>query len=151
MTPPCATWKVWLGAEVEGRAERGTRTIFIRELPAGLLSDPESKDWTWLLQHGRRIWFCHEFTNWLAIRAIWRQLSPKGLTEIALEVLPKNYTAVPADLRAVARLYLKVVLPEPLKAGDHICVGPAFHDEAFQVGTGVTVSPQDYLQDRKVI
>ncbi len=147
LKPPCADWSIWVGGEVEGSSDLGATTLFIRALN----STPEefeqlSKDLVpRLTKKGTitRVWFCKEFQNWPLIRVI-----AKHFKTVCLEVTPKGYDNLPRDFKTDYTIYLKV--PFMLKKGDHICVGAAFQDEAFQIGTGNRVSPEQYLNDVKV-
>lgn len=148
--PPCSTWKVWLGAEIEGSHDIGEKTLFIRELPK---DTKLSSDLSFMKKAGaQRVWFCKELlvwaantTNWPIIRKIM-DLFPK----VCLETVPAFHTCIPKDIRDKARVYLKIDNVE-LKPGDQICVGPAFSDEAFESGKGVKVNPSAYLNDRKLL
>lgn len=145
--PPCATWSVWIGSEIEGTASRGVRTLFIRSL-ARFSSVSATDDWAFIRTQSKcsRVWFCKEFTQWSILRVI-----AKHFDEVCVEVEPQRLLCIPRNIRKMARLYLKVTLPEELKAGDHVCVGLPFADEAFEIGKGVKVNPSDYLKDVKIV
>jgi hypothetical protein len=142
--PPCANWSLWKGPEVEGTNGLGVSTLFIRSL-AKFNVGPED-DLSFLSHKSlcSRVWFCKEFTDWEMIRAI-----SKFFDQVCIEVLPKNFDAVPKDIRESATIYLKV--STPLKNGDFVCVGPAFSDEAFEIGTGAKVNPEKYLGDTQIV
>ncbi len=74
----------------------------------------------------------------------------KYFDSVCVEVEPKAALGIPADIRRTARIYYKVVLVEPPKNGDMVCIGLPFHDEAFEIGKGVKVKPEDYRRDLKV-
>lgn len=154
--PPCAEWRIWKGPEVEGTRSVGVSTLFIRSLQDFSGATP-TVDWSFLKKSGcERVWFCKEFYRseptddqgnfiaWGLVRAIGKHFS-----EICLEVEPKDYCSIPKDIKASATIYLKVLDVE-LKKGDFICVGPAFADEAFQIGTGAKVTPEVYLNDVRI-
>lgn len=145
--PPCADWGIWLGPEVEGTSEIGEQTLFIRKLSctAEEFRAQQSDLVPSLTRRGvvRRVWFCKEFTSWPLIRLI----APHFKT-VCLEVSAKGYDNLPRDFRTSYTIYLK--LPFMLKKGDHVCVGADYQDEAFCIGTGAIVSPESYLNDKKV-
>jgi hypothetical protein len=147
MRPPCANWKVWIGQEIEGHLNLGEKTLFIREVPDALSSLPKET----LTRNGtiKRVWFCREFITrsaekWKTFRKIAQHFET-----VCIEITLNDYEAIPRDLRDKAFLYLKI--PLPLKKGDHVCVGPAFQDESFMVGKGNKISPEQYLNDIKVL
>lgn len=145
--PDCSKWHVWKGPEIEGHSSKGVQTLFIRSLEKFPRIAP-TDDLSFLRTNSKcsRVWFCKEFKNWAMIKAIG-----KHFDEVCIEVEPKCLLAIPLKLRETCRIYLKVILPAPLKAGDHVCVGLPFADEAFEIGTGATVKPEDYQKDIKII
>jgi hypothetical protein len=154
--PPCSEWKIWKGPEIEGTEGVGIATLFIRSLSDFEGLTPESDFSLFAQKSGcKRVWFCKEFylseptdTNgkfiaWKLIEAIGQHFE-----EMCLEVEPQSIQCVPKSIRAKARIYVKVNVE--LKPGDFICVGPAFNDESFKIGTGAKVTPEQYLQDIKI-
>ena len=142
--PPCSEWNIWKGPEVEGTKSKGVQTLFIRSL-AQFSAISADADFGFFRSKSKcsRVWFCKEFTDWKKVKAI-----AKHFDEVCIEVEPKCYDSIPASLRKKARIYLKV--DTQLKAGDFICVGPAFSDESFEIGTGATVKPDDYAKDTRI-
>lgn len=143
--PACSKWKLWLGDEIEGTVERGVKTLFIRELPPKL---QPTDDLSILKSKATRVWFCKEFTNWPLMFAIAELF---GYENCCIEVEPKHLAAVPLKIRQGMRIYLKVTLFYQLKPGDQICVGKRFADEAFEVGKGHKVSPEQYAADVRIL
>jgi hypothetical protein len=155
--PPCSDWSVWKGPEIEGTKGVGVATLFIRSLASFKIES--GKDWQWIRTKSNcpRVWFCKEFFTksikgpngeflaWDFIRAIG-----KHFDEVCLEVEPQHLPGVPRDIKKMARLYLKINV-EQLKSGDFVCVGPTFSDEAFEIGTGARVKPEEYLNDKKIV
>ena len=145
--PPCATWQIWYGKEIEGSTDIGATTLFMRKL------DCTVDDWNRLesdmaprlTRQGTvsRIWFCKEFTNWRLMVAIG-----KHFEKVCVEVAHKSYDHLPRGIKMNYQIYIK--LPLMLKPGDHVCVGAPFNDEAFEIGKGVRVKPEQYLSDEKV-
>ena len=142
MLPPCANWNCWRGPEVEGTEGLGLPTLFIRRLPgvARHLTD----DQLTLNGSHKRVWFCKEFTDWKLLRRI-----AKLFESVGVEATPQSYENIPKDIRDKHTIYLKVDVR--LKRGDHVCIGPAFHDEIFVTGKGVSMDPQEYLKDIKIL
>jgi len=144
--PPCSSWHIWKGPEIEGYAAKGVSTLFIRSLEKYPRIKP-TDDLSFLRKVSKcsRVWFCKEFTNWALIKAI-----KVHFDEACLEVEPKCLLSIPEKLRKECRIYLKVSLPVPLKEGDHVCTGLPFADEAFEIGKGAKVAPNEYLKDVKI-
>lgn len=140
--PPCAKWKAWLGNEIEGQTHYKELTLFVR---AG--------DVLTLLDHHtgvNRVWLCKEFLFShceASLTILCRKLRLRGVT-VAVEV-PLSQFREYGYLRPFVNYYIKVEL-NALLPGDHICVGPAFSDEAFLIGTGVKVAPEQYLDDVEI-
>lgn len=147
MTPECSKWSIWIGKEVEGSSDIGVETLFIRSLSTTVDEFERQADALIpaMTRRGEitRVWFCKEFTDWKLLRAI-----AKHFKTVCMEVSIKQYGNLPRDFQTDFTIYLKVNLL--MKAGDHICVGPPFQDEAFKIGTGVKVTPQQYSNDRKI-
>jgi hypothetical protein len=147
MQPECSQWALWTGKEIEGDKDLGTETLFIRKL------DTTAEDFRKagqtlvdsMTRKGaiKRVWFTKEFKNWALLREI-----AKHFQTVCLEVSYKEYDHLPQDFKARFTLYVK--FPVMMKAGDFICVGPAFQDEAFRIGTGNKVSPEAYVHDKKI-
>lgn len=146
MKPPCANWSVWVGPEVEGSSGLGERTLFIRQLPAewALTIDSDLKQLR-KRSNSTRVWFCKEFLNWPMLEAIAAHYEPGN---VCIEVEPNCFESLPRRFRQNYRIYVKLDLP--LKPGDHVCVGPAFSDESFEMGHGSKVLPEQYLKDIKI-
>lgn len=146
MIPPCAKWDLWIGGEVEGTADIGVKTLFVRSLPQECATSSPETLRDVLTQRGtiRRVWFCKEFTDWKLMMRVAR-LFPSVCVEATME----TYHTLPGKAREDFSIYLKV--PLRLKSSDHICVGPAFCDESFRVGTGAKVHPEAYLSDVKIL
>lgn len=144
--PPCATWNIWKGPEIEGTDSIGVQTLFIRSLSA-FPGVSAASDLSFLRKSSKcsRVWFCKEFKDWPLLEAI-----AKHFDEVCVEVEPKCYVSVPKRIKKRVKIYLKVVLPEPLKEGDFICVGEPFRDEAFKFGAGASVCMEQYLKDIKI-
>lgn len=136
-TPDCAEWNLWLGPEVEGTIGIGVPTLFVRKAT-------RDEVFAAARQHGiGRVWFCKEWADWETIV----QVLSSG-RKVCLEVTPETIRLVPVFVMKEACVYLKV--DTELKDGDHVCVGPAFADEAFRIGTGAKVEPVDYAGDRRL-
>ena len=150
--PPCASWKLWHGAEVEGTIQLGEHTLFVREASAEkirevcILAEASGKPY-------QRIWFCKEYIAnsspahiTIQCAALTEQFKVKLAFEIRIDHLPLFQSVV----RRWGTIYVKI--PElELQAGDHVCVGPAFADEAFCIGTGIRVTPLDYAKDENLL
>lgn len=139
--PPCSEWNLWLGEEIEGHSQLGTVTLFVRKIPPGItlkyFEDTAEQGIT-------RIWFCKEFTDWENLIAIAEKFSHR-----CLEVTPETLPLIPVAVRQWVRFYLKI--PAQLWPGDHVCVGPAFADEAFEIGKGKKVTPSEYEKDKFIL
>lgn len=150
--PPCATWNVWIGNEIEGVEDIGVRTLFIRRLPAVL--GKTAAQLSFMTKQANRLWLCKEFLCWCSSTAgAW--VSCRELLSLfekrCLEVTPTTIAAIPNDVLKMCRVYVKVsIAEERLKPGDVICVGPAFYDESFTFGTGKKVAMVDYTKDIKI-
>lgn len=155
--PPCADWDIWVGPEIEGTADLGERTVFIRRLPIKTID--KKTDLSFIRRKGSRLWLCKEFLHdcmitetlgWAAVRKLASMFDP---LKVCLEVLPDTLESVPINLRRKHRLYLKVILPETggLKDVDFVCVGPAYADRSFPFSSGVSVTPDQYLGDTKIL
>lgn len=132
LTPPCYTWGIWEGYEIEGNVDIGVKTLFIRKC---------SKDD--ILQYCKlytRVWFCEEFKNWELIR-----LSKTLCSNINLAVYYEDVKDVPVDIFNICRMYVKFNLQ--LKQGDQLGVGENFNQEFFSIGTGIKIDKQIYFQD----
>jgi hypothetical protein len=147
--PPCASWKIWKGNEVEGTKEIGEPTLFIRSLEGFVAT--EDSDFSFLAEKSkcRRVWFCSDFIckdfdKWKIVSSI-----AKHFLSICLEVEPKNLESVPLEFRKKFTIYLKV--NAILKKGDVVCVGQPFNDESWEVGTGKKVNPKDYERDTRIV
>lgn len=138
--PACSKWGVWVGVEIEGSDALGEPTVFIRRLPPALYN--KGADLSVLTHNGKysRVWVCKEFEEWDMVRAFF-----KVFKKVVLEVSARTYGNLPRDIIQRAQLYYK--LPVRLKPGDVVCVGPAFEDESFVVGTGKKVTPDQYGKD----
>lgn len=145
-TPPCAKWDTWTGPEIEGSKYLGVKTLFIRRShlkPKSLVSAIRAASF-------RRIWFCKEF--------LWNR--PKTEQTKIFGALSSDYdlafelTFWMKDMaeyyRKYGTVYFKLETYGLIKPGDFLCVGPAFKDEAFLIGTGNKVAPTEYLSDRKI-
>lgn len=145
--PPCAQWSVWIGKEIEGTSCIGQETLFVRALKGVTALNAGALKST-LTRNGRieRVWFCKEFSDWDTLRAI-----AKMFKHVCIEATPKTYETLPSEFRTESkyRIYLKVSMS--LKPGDFICVGPAFSDESFEVGTGTKVNPSQYNNDTRIL
>lgn len=139
--PPCSQWKVWLGPEIEGTKALGERTLFIRDLCAYSVTEWSRKQPT-----VSRVWFC----------AALAHFEPEVVIEatsvfktVCAEVFAGE--SVPPQFRELGvQIYWKLDI-HGLTKGDHLCVGPAYNDEAFLIGAGVKVNPEQYLQDVKIL
>ena len=139
--PPCAFWKIWTGGEVEGNFELGHETLFIRELE----NWEELESILVLKNHLSRIWFCKEFKDWSIVLRLHQTFPAKSIN---LEVEAGRLDEIPSSVLALVKVYLKV--SDALRDWDFVCVGPAFSDEAFCIGSGDKVSPVQYLHDKKI-
>lgn len=147
MIPECSKWQIWIGKEIEGTTALGEETLFIRVLDisaSDAKKNPNLRDM--LTKKGRikRVWFCAEYHNWPLLREI-----TKFFTTTCLEVTPASLGCIPKDVVDTCIVYFK--LNVRLKVGDHICVGPPYQDEAFQIGQGQKVTPEQYAQDIKIV
>lgn len=141
--PPCANWNIWLGPEVEGQDNEalGKKTLFVRQ------GDP----YPYVTKTGSRfnpsivrIWFCKEFKDMVVVQDL------ANFFPVTLEVSLSTWYLLKKSVMENERITLFFKLPISLRQGDHICVGPAFSDESFKIGTGSKVSVQDYLKDRRL-
>ncbi len=144
MNPECSKYNIWSGLEIEGHTGLGEETLFIRKLevkPADLTEQLLNS----FTRNGKRtrVWFCKEFKNWKLLKVLSNHFKT-----VCLEVEMGTQSMVPRDIYNTVTIYLKV--PIMLKPGDHVCVGPAFSDEAFKIGTGKRVNPDDYKNDKKI-
>ena len=141
--PECADWGLWLGAEIEGHTGLGARTLFIRRLPVAITAE-------WLVEKSKadRVWFCKEFKDWPRLEAI---ASKFPSANVCIEIEAPVYRSLPAAFRKDYVIYVKVPSVVGLKAGDHVCVGAAFSDESFMIGTGAKVNPGDYGADTRIL
>jgi hypothetical protein len=140
--PPCSNWRSWLGLEVEGDRAIGVKTLFVRFGDVLKLLDA-NPDVT-------RVWLCKEYTashSEISLTVLCRKLRLRSI-DIAVEVLAQYYREY-LYLRPFVNYYIKYDVPD-LKNGDHICVGPAFNDEAFCIGQGKKVTPGDYANDIRI-
>lgn len=158
--PECSNWNVWVGKEIEGETSRGQMTLFVRELPSAhnfktlrskALAAYPVEDRGMPL---RRIWFCEEFIatcpNWNFIECAVEA----GFTEPCVCVTyPFPSPSVSWFVRTLAgkaAVYLKLSDLNFLSAGDHVCIGKKFADEAFALGQGRKVVPEDYRNDIRI-
>lgn len=144
--PPCADWKIWVGREIEGHAGLGVNTLFIRNA-RGFDTFRELMEYVSSCGHPiiTRFWFCKEFTDWdLLHEAVgWGRRE-----NICVEAVWGRHQ-MPAVLQDFVTIYWK--FPVALPPGTHVCFGPAFSDESFQIGMGNKVSPEQYLNDVRVL
>lgn len=147
MKPPCANWNVWKGAEVEGVSELGAATLFIRR------PSPDLGTVFWQHSKGcKRVWLCKEYLKTRAkdeLKADIAALRKYGMTvavEIMLEDVWKYSYLAPTE----AVVYVKIPNADWLRKGDHVCIGPAFSDEAFCIGSGASVTPDAYAKDIQI-
>lgn len=148
LKPACASWKIWLGPEIEGNTDRGVITCFVRELP------PSVGRWDQLmkmmLEHKvSRWWFCEEFFTtyrdaWNVVN-LFASMYPKVC--VCLDIFQRN--KMPDRIPDNVTLYYKLELRH-LRKGDHVCIGPKYADEAFEIGTGAKVTPKEYAQDIRI-
>ena len=141
--PPCHSFNCWVGTEVEGGPnDVGQSTMFIRSLS---IERPLAEYSDFALKRGiKRVWFCREFDNWDVVR--WALVR---FDTVCLEV-SDHANVVPPDVWARCKIYFKLG-NRLLKRGDYVCVGPAFCDESFEIGTGNKVTPADYAADVEVV
>lgn len=137
--PPCSSWRVWLGPEIEGQTDLGERTLFIREATPERIEEL-IKTYSPTV---KRVWVCKEFIYWESIRRL-----KAAFGKVVLEVSRHTYGAMPKELFDQCQLYYK--LPVELKQGDYVCVGPAFSDESFRIGKGDQVDPAMYRRDEVI-
>lgn len=142
--PSCAKWKLWVGREIEGRIQLGVKTLFVRDAS---MSEIEKAIEKYQL---RRVWFCFEFMQPGKMYTIFRLCSRHAKISFVAEMKYETMsTLAHYSLREHLQVYLK--LPElDLRPGDHICVGPAFSDEALLIGTGHKVKPELYEEDIRI-
>jgi len=133
---------VWIGREIEGNSEIGVQTLFVRELRNG--RTPESLKLAH--PHIDRVWLCKELSlNAALLRAFIAQFHTCCI-EIAID--GKTTPNLWQIIKAHCKVYLKI--PIALNAGDFVCIGEAFNDEAFEIGTGFKVQPHQYLADIRI-
>ncbi len=138
--PPCAVWKMWIGSEIEGYDDLGVRTLFVRSGP--ILDELDKRP------DIKRVWLCKEFLNGHPmdyITVMCQKLKDRGI-KICVEVSISMFGEYVYELRRLCTFYVKWDT-DILQPGDHICIGNAFSDEAFKVGNGNKVSPQQYEND----
>ena len=148
--PPCSGWKIWIGEEIEGSHDIGEKTLFIRALTKDV---KPTSDLSFMKKVGAdRVWLCKELLVWAANSTHWATIRKitSMFPKVCLETTPAFYTCIPEDIRKASRVYVKIDNIE-LKPGDQVCVGPAFSDEAFEIGKGVKVNPSAYLNDKKIL
>jgi len=146
--PECSTWKMWTGKEIEGTTDIGEDTLFIRSASNFAIKEILTRS-----PHIKRIWFCDEYVRHLRFKHVvykfLNELLDDSKYKICLEVSESSLTYLNSRLYEKAQLYLKV--PSVLKEGDFVCVGKPFEDEAFEIGKGAKVIPQDYSKDIKIL
>jgi hypothetical protein len=149
--PPCSSWSVWAGREIEGTQELGVPTLFIRRLDRSTAKSIKRLIvYKQLYPHLNRVWFCQEF--WASgdcrVNSVIRKAFELYLS-VCIETNAQKFPTLPDDIKEKARIYYKI--PHQLKPGDQICVGPAYKDEAFEIGAGIKVAPGDYTQDVRLV
>ena len=139
MKPECSEWSVWKGPEIEGQTEIGVKTLFVRDnfSPMNSLED------RLILKEFDRVWFCEEFKDEVTIGYCFG-LGKKLCMEVSLD----KYPELSEEVKNNVQLYIKV--PIDLKEDDHICVGQPYKDEAFAVGKGNKVKPEQYDVDIRI-
>lgn len=146
--PPCSKWSVWLGPEIEGLNQIGTRTLFVRK---GDVIESLARAADMGYGQIKRIWLCKEYLMSHAredlLTLMGRIQSRNIMTSVAVEV-PAHRFHEYDYLRPFVRFYIKLDI-RGVERGDHVCVGPAFNDEAFALsqGLGNKVTPDQYLND----
>lgn len=146
--PPCSEWRVWTGPEVEGATDVGVDTLFVRET-----SNLEEL----LIKHKpRRVWLCKEYLAACKGDAVREETLAQCIA--ALHLLGGLIVCVEVTYFSAfywkklskfsnVRFYVKLPGLSFLKAGDHVCVGAAFNDEIFPIGTGQRMDASAYLKD----
>jgi hypothetical protein len=152
--PSCEHWQIWVGHEVEGETERGSLTLFIRKNLTQKDLDVFFAQYLEMCrrenQRFTRIWFTKEFLTWQVFRYAKTIADIVCLEVEIIEYFPQQKVGrkLPLNLFHGVQLYVKI--PLQLRRGDHVCIGYAFEDEAFLVGSGRKVSPRDYRDDVKL-
>lgn len=141
--PPCSTWSVWTGKEIEGTVNLGMATLFIRKLPQGYTLNSMLQEASIKQLIPSRVWFCKEFLETTDSHLVI--LDATACFETVCVEMDDRHTLLPSYVRERVKIYYK--LPINLKRGDHVCVGRAFEDEAFVIGQGARVTKQEYLDD----
>lgn len=155
--PACHKWSLWLGKEVEGSADVGEQTLFVRNATPQEVMDRPFLGTPAL----NRVWFCKEFVTGTDATSFTNLLKALVKKKVKLAIELDDATVIAANLHkgALARLiaekcavyYKTANAGFPLSAKkDYICAGPAFSDEAFDVGTGKRVKPSAYAKDIKL-
>jgi len=129
--PPCSDWEIWYGKEIEGHNNLNQLTLFVR-----------SGNFHKYTKGFERIWFCKEYKNYKIIESYLRTHT------VAVEVTLNTYPLLSNYIKKYAQIYLKIDID--LKDGDQLCVGKAFEDEAFLIGSGNSVTPDQYYEDKEL-
>jgi len=145
--PPCADWALWTGPEVEGRTDLGIETLFVRSVDClqGVIDKYKPA----------RVWLCKEYLAHIkanpgmedALKLTLTELEKKG-THVCLE-LTYYSSFYWKSYRKFSNVHFYVKMPslDFLRADDYVCVGKAFHDELFAIGTVPRLSPALYMKD----
>lgn len=141
-TPPCNDWGIWEGLEIEGTVDRNEKTLFVRR------GDPRK-----YFKNYKRIWFTKEFRGPKAEAIMIEALQQKKNVAIEtdfneLTILEHNESPL-TIIFSESRLYPKYSTTI-LKKGDQVCIGQRFKDEAFEIGKGQAVEPNQYLEDKRI-
>ncbi len=137
---------MWIGREIEGQTDLGVKTLFVRYSPAIEIVQVLEE------RQIQRIWFCKEYLRGRSIeqlKSTFEILEEKfpGI-KICIELQLSDYHQFASALRVYGTFYLKMGDNLSLLAnGDHVCIGSAFTDESFRIGSGNKVSPDQYLKD----
>jgi hypothetical protein len=140
--PPCSKWDKWIGAESEGHTDIGKMTVFVRKVSC--LSDLIEYRDQMALKYNQpisRVWFCIEFRNWDLIRACVPYFD-----QICVAVSPTE-DVPPWQGGYHCRLYVRIPMNFKLRPGDYVAVGPDYHEEMFEIGTGDRNTPELYKND----
>jgi hypothetical protein len=143
-TPPCSKWLIWTGGEVEGTQDRDVFTLFIR----GFSEDVTAYSVSIAAKAAgvERIWFCKEFRNWDVVREFCYRFKTVCIELELGQALP------PGDMLYFPNLRIYYKVPSPgLRPGDQLCFGRPFHDEAFEIGKGISVTPDNYKEDVRLL
>lgn len=159
--PPCATWSIWRGPEIEGEDDLGIETLFFRQAsPDQLINTVKTHD------HINRYWLCEDLSG-TSVQWAVQQLLGVLNSRIAVcflinaQTLKKDipeFLAFRAKLprrlhytqKGISRISVYYKLEIPSVAGDHICVGKRYFDAIIKI-PDKQMRAIDYTKDVRIV